>query len=150
MPKARKKLPKGVHVHESGSVYICYKNEQGKIIRENTHQTDVRAAELMLAQARTDVALKRRFTSLSFENARFIELFNDWWENHGSRTRSKFQYRTPRVLARFKTMKAREITPCSPGLPGGPASERSGCFEHQSVPDDPLQRIQLRDSVREI
>jgi integrase len=111
MPKARKKLPKGVHVHESGSVYICYKNEQGKIIRENTHQTDVRAAELMLAQARTDVALKRRFTSLSFENARFIDLFNDWWENHGSRTRSKFQYRTPRVLARFKTMKAREITP---------------------------------------
>jgi hypothetical protein len=51
MPKARRKLLKGVHVHESGSVYICYKNEHGKIIRENTHQTDVKAAELMLAQA---------------------------------------------------------------------------------------------------
>ena len=77
MPKARRRLPKGIHVHESGSVYICYKNEHGRIIRENTHQTDVRAAELMLAQARTDVAMKTRFTSLSFESVKFIDLFND-------------------------------------------------------------------------
>lgn len=111
MAKARRKLPKGVHVHELGSVYICYKNEHGKIIRENSHQTDLRSAELMLAQARTDVAMNRRFTSLSFENVKFIDLFNDWWNNHGSRTRSKFEYRTPRILARFKSMKAREITP---------------------------------------
>jgi len=111
MPKARRKLPKGIHVHESGSVYICYKNEHGKIIRENTHQTDVRAAGLMLAQARTDVAMKRRFVSLAFESVKFIDLYNDWWNNHGSRTRSKFQYRTPRVLARFKAMRAREVTP---------------------------------------
>ena len=111
MPKPRRRLPKGIHVHESGSVYICYKNEQGKIIRENTHQTDVRAAELMLAQARTDVAMKTRFTSLSFESVKFIDLFNDWWSNHGSRTRSKFEYRTPRVLSRFDKKKAREINP---------------------------------------
>ncbi len=58
MPKMRRKLPKGIHVHESGSVYICYKNEHGRIIRENTHQTDINAAKLMLAQARTDVAMK--------------------------------------------------------------------------------------------
>jgi len=56
------KLPKGIHVHESGSLYICYKNEHGRIIRENTHQTNVNAAEPMLAQVRTDVAMKRRFT----------------------------------------------------------------------------------------
>src|SRR5437016_12640384 len=87
MPRARRKLPKGIHIHESGSVYICYKNEHGKIIRENTHQSDLRAAELLLAQARTDVAMKRRFTSLSFERVKFIDLFNDWWSNHGSRTR---------------------------------------------------------------
>ena len=111
MPKPRRKLPKGIHVHESGSVYICYKNEHGKTIRENTHQTDVRAAVLLLAQARTDVAMKKRFTSLSFESVKFIDLFNEWWSNHGSRTRSKFEYRTPRVLARFQTMEAREITP---------------------------------------
>ena len=111
MHKPRRRLPKGIHVHESGSVYICYKNEQGKIIRENTHQTDVRAAELMLAQARTDVAMKTRFTSLSFESVKFIDLFNDWWNNHGSRTRSKFEYRTPRVLSRFDKKKAREINP---------------------------------------
>ena len=111
MPKPRRRLPKGIHVHESGSVYICYKNEQGKIIRENTHQTDVRAAELMLAQARTDVAMNTRFTSLSFESVKFIDLFNDWWSNHGSRTRSKFEYRTPRVLSRFDKKKAREINP---------------------------------------
>jgi len=92
-------------------VYICYKNEHGTIIRENTHQTDVNAAELMLAQARTDVAMKRRFTSLTFESVKFIDLFNDWWKNHGSRTRSKFEYRTPRVLARFDKKRAREITP---------------------------------------
>src|ERR1035437_4019138 len=33
------------------------------------------------------------------------------WSNHGSRTRSKFEYRTPRVLARFDKKRAREITP---------------------------------------
>ena len=33
------------------------------------------------------------------------------WTNHGSRTRSKFQYRTPRVIARFGKKKAREISP---------------------------------------
>ena len=66
MPKARRKLPKGIHVREYGTVFICYKNEHGKIMRENTRQTDVRAAELMLAQARTDVAMKKRFTALSF------------------------------------------------------------------------------------
>ena len=92
-------------------MYICYKNEHGRIIRENTHQTDLNAAELMLAQARTDVAMKRRFTSLTFESVKFIDLFNDWWKNHGSRTRSKFEYRTPRVLARFDKKRAREITP---------------------------------------
>ena len=105
------KLPKGIHVHESGSLYICYKNEHGRIIRENTHQTNVNAAEPMLAQVRTDVAMKRRFTSLSFESVKFIDIFNDWWKNHGSRTRSKFEYRTPRVLARLDKKRAREITP---------------------------------------
>lgn len=58
-----------------------------------------------VCQARTDVAMKKRFTSLSFESVRFIDLFNDWWTNHGSRTRSKFQYRTPRVVARFEKKK---------------------------------------------
>src|SRR5215470_14608609 len=111
MPKARRKPPKGVHIRENGTVYICYKNEHGKIIRENTHQTEVRAAELMLAQARTDVAMKKRFAALRFETVDFIDLFNDWWNNHGSRTRSKFQYRTPRVIDRFGKKKAREITP---------------------------------------
>src|SRR3977135_632692 len=47
----------------------------------------------------------------SFENVKFIDLFNDWWSNHGSRTRSKFEYRTPRILSRFGKKKAREITP---------------------------------------
>ena len=46
MPKVRRKFPRGIHPHESGSLYICYKNEHGRIIRENTHQTDVRAAEV--------------------------------------------------------------------------------------------------------
>jgi integrase len=39
-----------LRVHEPGTVYICYKNEHGRIIRENTHQTNVNAADLMLAQ----------------------------------------------------------------------------------------------------
>jgi integrase len=111
MRKTRRKLPRGVHARENGTLYICYKNEHGKIIRENTHQTDIKAAELMLAQARTDVAMKKRFIALSFESVKFINLFNDWWNNHGGKTRSKFQYRTPRVVARFGKMKAREVTP---------------------------------------
>ena len=54
MPRVRRKLPKGIHIHESGSVYICDKNEHGKIIRENTHQSDLRAAELLLAKPAQD------------------------------------------------------------------------------------------------
>ena len=111
MPKPRRKLPKGVQRRKNGTLLICYKNEFGKIMRENTGQSDVRAAELMLAQARTDVAMKKRFAALTFESVKFIDLFNDWWTNHGSRTRSKFQYRTPRVIVRFEKKKAREITP---------------------------------------
>ena len=102
MPKMRRKLPKGVQRRKNGSLLICYKNEFGRIMRENTGQSDVKAAELMLAQARTDVAMKKRFAALAFESVKFIDLFNDWWTNHGSRTRSKFQYRTPRVIARFE------------------------------------------------
>jgi integrase len=111
MPKLRRKLPKGIQVRKNGTLQIAYKNEFGKIERENTGQSDVKAAELMLAQARTDVAMKKRFTALSFESVKFIDLFNDWWTNHGSRTRSKFQYRTPRVIARFGKSKAREVNP---------------------------------------
>ena len=111
MPKPRRKLPKGIQVRKNGTLQIAYKNEFGKIERENTGQSDVKAAELMLAQARTDVAMKKRFTALSFESVKFIDLFNDWWTNHGSRTRSKFQYRTPRVIARFGKSKAREVNP---------------------------------------
>jgi hypothetical protein len=55
--------------------------------------------------------LRSRRRSAAFENVKFIDLFNDWWKHHGSKTRSKFQYRTPRVLARFGKKKAREITP---------------------------------------
>jgi integrase len=55
--------------------------------------------------------MKKRFAARTFESVRFIDLFNDWWTNHGSRTRSKFQYRTPRVIARFEKKKAREVTP---------------------------------------
>jgi hypothetical protein len=50
--------------------------------------------------------MKKRFVALSFEAVKFIDLFNDWWNNHGSKTRSKFQYRTPRVITRFGKMKA--------------------------------------------
>ena len=111
MRKTRRRLPRGVHARDNGTLYICYKNEHGKIVRENTQQTDVRAAELMLAQARTDVAMKKRFVALTFDSVKFIDLFNDWWNHHGSKTRSKFQYRTPRVIARFGKSKAREVTP---------------------------------------
>jgi hypothetical protein len=75
MPKPRRRLPKGIQVRKNGTLLICYKNEFGKIMRENTRQSDVKAAELMLAQARTDVAMKKRFTALSFESVKFIDLF---------------------------------------------------------------------------
>src|SRR5581483_3074032 len=96
----------------TGTVLICYKNEFGKIERESTGQSDIKVAELMLAQTRTDVATNKRVVALAFESVKFIDLFNDWWTNHGSRTRSKFQYRTPRVIG-FEKKKAREVTPDS-------------------------------------
>ena len=114
------------------------------------HQTDVRAAELMLAQARTDVAMKRRFTPLSFESVKFIDLFNDWWKNHGSRTRSKFEYRTPRVSPDSRRREPARSLRTESELPGGSTRGRPRRIEHQPVPDDPLQRLQLCYSLREI
>jgi len=94
------KLPKGIHVHESARCTSATRHEHGRIIRENTHQTNVNAAEPMLAQVRTDVAMKRRFTSLSFESVKFTTSSMTGEESREPDPK-QFEYRTPRVLARL-------------------------------------------------
>jgi len=111
MPKPRRRLPKGIQRRKNGTLQIAYKNEFGKIERENTGQSDVKAAELMLAQARTDVAMKKRFATLTFEHVKFIDLFNDWWTNHGNRTRSKYKRSSLQRPLAPRTRAARQPLP---------------------------------------
>jgi hypothetical protein len=43
-------LPKGIQRRKNGTLLICYKNEFGKIERENTGQADVRPAKSLPTQ----------------------------------------------------------------------------------------------------
>ncbi len=100
---------KGVYVR-SGVAYIRYQDETGELVRESTHQRSLKVAETILAQRKADVAMRRNFPARVYEEVRFGDLIDYWWTLHGRHTRSRFEYRLPRVRARFAPLRAREIT----------------------------------------
>ena len=92
---------KGVYFR-GGVAYIRYQDERGHDIRESTKQRSARAAEDILAKRRTEVAMRLHFPTRAFDDVAFSELAEDWWQAHGSKTRSQFQYLYPTVLAHLR------------------------------------------------
>ena len=83
----------------------------GSDVRESTKQRSAKVAESILAKRKTEVAMRQHFPARAFDAISFTELADYWWQAHGSRTRSQFEYLYPRVLEYFAGKRARDITP---------------------------------------
>jgi integrase len=101
---------KGVYFRE-GIAYIRYQDERGSDIRESTKQRSAKVAEGILSKRKTEVAMRQHFPSRAFDAIAFTDLADYWWQAHGSKTRSQFEYLYPRVLEYFASKRARDITP---------------------------------------
>ena len=101
---------RGVYFRK-GVAYIRYKDGNGDIMRESTGQRSVKFALDLLAKRKTEVAEGRHFPTRQFDRVLFGELLDDWWEKHGQKTRSRFEYHLPIIRERFGGKKARDIRP---------------------------------------
>jgi len=101
---------KGVYFRD-GVAYIRYQDERGVDVRESTKQRSAKVAEDILAKRKTEVATRTHFPTRAFDAVTFAELADYWWQAHGSKTRSQFDYLYPRVLEHFGEKRAREVTP---------------------------------------
>jgi integrase len=98
----------------SGIAYIRYAvpgKKRGSVVWESTGQRNVQLAAERLRQRKTEIAEGRYFPNRRFEKALFAELAEYWWENRGKQTKSKFEYRYPKILEHFKDFVARDVTP---------------------------------------
>jgi integrase len=101
---------KGVYFRDA-IAYIRYQDEHGSDVRESTKQRSAKVAEGILAKRKTEVAMRQHFPARAFDAISFTELADYWWQAHGSKTRSQFEYLYPRVLEYFAAKRARDITP---------------------------------------
>lgn len=101
---------KGVYFRD-GIAYIRFQDECGVDVRESTKQRSARVAEDILAKRKTELAMRVHFPTRAFDAVTFAELADYWWQAHGSKTRSQFEYLYPRVLEYFGEKRARDITP---------------------------------------
>src|SRR5262245_49487088 len=70
-----------------------------------------RSPKTFSQKRKTEVAMRVHFPTRAFDAVTFAELADYWWQAHGSKTRSQFDYLYPRVLAHFGDKRAREVTP---------------------------------------
>src|SRR5918996_6200331 len=105
-----KSKSKGVYFRD-GIAYIRFQDERGVDVRESTKQRSVKVAEDILAKRKTEVAMRVHFPTRAFDAVTFAELADYWWQAHGSKTRSQFEYLYPRVLDDFADQRARDLTP---------------------------------------
>ena len=101
---------KGVYFRD-GTAYIRYQDEHGADVRESTKQRSAKIAQDILAKRKTEVAMRVHFPTRAFDTVTFAELADYWWQAHGSKTRSQFEYLYPRVLEYLTDKRARDITP---------------------------------------
>jgi integrase len=88
-----------------------YQDEHGADVRESTKQRSSKVAEDILAKRKTEVAMRVHFPTHAFDAVTFAELADYWWQAHGSKTRSQFEYLYPKVLEYFTDKRAQDITP---------------------------------------
>jgi hypothetical protein len=81
--------PRGIYERD-GIIYIRFQDERGKIVRESTYQSSVKAAQEILTKRKTEVAEGTFFSMRRYEKVMFSELAEKWWKEHGQCTRSCF------------------------------------------------------------
>jgi integrase len=101
-------LPRGVY-DRNGIMYIRFRDDRGKLVRESTHQSSAKLAQDVLAKRRIEVAEGTFFPNRRFERVLFSELLDTWWEEHGQYTRSCFRYLRPRLERHFSHARARDV-----------------------------------------
>ena len=106
--KKQKKLPKGIF-WRGDILWVRYKTEEGKLVRESAGCASVKVAEELYRKRKTEIAEGKHFPARKFDKVNFGELLDDWWQDHRLHRASKFQYLLPR-LQRWRKMKARAIT----------------------------------------
>jgi integrase len=106
--KKPKKLPKGLF-WRNHILWIRYRDNQDRLVRESTGQTSIKFAEDCYRKRKTEVAERKHFPAREFDKVRFGTLLDYWWNNHAKHKSSKFIYLLPR-LERFKKLKARAIS----------------------------------------
>jgi len=98
----------------NGIAYIRFAvpgKKRGSVVWESTGQRSIQLALERLRQRKTEIAEGRYFPNRRFEKVSFTDLAEYWWENHGKHTKSKFEYRYPKICEHFKDYLARDVTP---------------------------------------
>ena len=93
------------------------------------------------------------FPTRAFDAVAFTELADYWWQAHGSKTRSQFQYLYPRVLEHFADKRrARDVTPDTVDafLDHLAAQRKLFRVERESSPHDRERHLQLRRETRAV
>lgn len=90
--------------------YVRFLDEEGNIVRESTGQSDTDVAKAILRKRQSQVAERKYQLVQRFERITFGKLKSDWWDRHGKKSRSKWEYLLPR-FDQFNEVKARQITP---------------------------------------
>ena len=94
-----------------GITYIRCQDAHAGGVRDSTKQRSAKVAQGILAKRKTEVAMRVHFQTRAFDSVTFAKLADYWWQTHGSKTRSQFQYLYPRALEHFGDTRARDVTP---------------------------------------
>jgi integrase len=105
------KLPKGVFKRSktNDQLWITYRDETGKQIKESAHTTDPVAATQFRIRRLGQVAENKLTPQRKFESITFGEILDFWWERHAKNKRA-FHYKLHR-LEKFRKIKARNLSP---------------------------------------
>lgn len=105
-----KRVERGIYLRDRGIYYVIYRNEAGETVWLSTKQKSIVAARKILEKKKTEVSLLVNFPQRRFEQVRFSELADHWWNREGSKNASQWNYLIPRIKERFGKVKARRIT----------------------------------------
>jgi len=103
-------------------IYICYRTSMARLSARNP--PDRRKGGGVDARPSPHGCSDEEAVHLpQFRKRQVHRPINDWWSNHGSRTRSKFEYRTPRILS-VSGRKRRARSPRMPSADSWPIAEK--------------------------
>lgn len=89
MNKKQKKLPKGIF-WRGDILWVRYKTEEGKLVRESAGCASVKVAEELYRKRKTEIAEGKHFPTRKFDKVTFGELLDDWWQDTACTEQASF------------------------------------------------------------